>query len=34
MEEATRRPPAIIVRFLRGDAVTGVVRVEDHVEGW
>ena len=33
MEEATARAAANIVRFLRGDAVTGVVRAEDYVEG-
>jgi phosphoglycerate dehydrogenase-like enzyme len=33
MEEATRKAAANIVRFLRGDAVTGVVRAEDYVEG-
>jgi hypothetical protein len=33
MEEATARAAASIVRFLRGEPVTGVVRVEDYVEG-
>lgn len=33
MEEATARAAANVRRFLRGDAVTGVVRVEDYVEG-
>jgi glycerate dehydrogenase len=33
MERATARAAANIVRFLRGEAVTGVVRVEDYVEG-
>jgi phosphoglycerate dehydrogenase-like enzyme len=32
MDEATARAAANIVRFLRGDAVTGVVRAEDYVE--
>jgi phosphoglycerate dehydrogenase-like enzyme len=33
MEEATARAAANVRRFLRGDAVTGVVRAEDYVEG-
>jgi phosphoglycerate dehydrogenase-like enzyme len=33
MEEATARAAANVVRFLRGDTVTGVVRVEDYLEG-
>jgi phosphoglycerate dehydrogenase-like enzyme len=33
MEEATARAAANIGRFLRGEAVTGVVRAEDYVEG-
>jgi phosphoglycerate dehydrogenase-like enzyme len=32
MENATRRAAANIIRFLRGDAVTGVVRPENYVE--
>jgi phosphoglycerate dehydrogenase-like enzyme len=32
MENATRRAAANILRFLRGDAVTGVVRPENYVE--
>jgi phosphoglycerate dehydrogenase-like enzyme len=31
MEQATARAAANIVRFLRGDAVTGMVRVQDYV---
>jgi len=33
MEEATARAAANIVRFLRGEPVTGVLRAEDYVEG-
>lgn len=33
IEEATMRAAANILRFLRGEAVTGVVRAEDYVEG-
>lgn len=33
MEEATARAAANVVRFLRGEPVTGVVRAEDYVEG-
>jgi len=33
MQQATRRAAVNILRFLRGEPVTGVVRAEDYVDG-